>query len=80
MHYAQGCNETRIAHCKEETCDLQKPSGSAVQLREVECNLNCHQVCPDSGAHFTQMVERPSGTDKLHARGPVGMDGLTSLK
>ena len=24
------------------------------QLREVECNLNCHQICPDSGVHFNQ--------------------------
>jgi hypothetical protein len=27
---------------------------SAVERqREVKCNLNCHQVCPDFGVHFT---------------------------
>ena len=37
---------------------LQKPRGSAVQLREVQCNLNCHQVCPDSGVHFISIPKR----------------------
>ena len=28
----------------------------AVLLREVQCNLNCHQVCPDSAVHFIEPV------------------------
>ncbi|HEY8905025.1 MAG TPA: helix-turn-helix domain-containing protein [Rhodoferax sp.] len=36
---------------------LNKPRignwGDVFQLRDVECNLNCHQVCPDSGVHFS---------------------------
>jgi putative transposase len=29
-----------------------KTGDSTVQLREVECNLNWYQSCPDSGVHF----------------------------
>ena len=36
----------------ESVIPIAKTGGGAVQRRKVECNLNFHQVCPDSRVHF----------------------------
>ena len=38
-----------------------KNRGSAVQLREIECNLNWYQSCPDSRVHFSSLQDRVKG-------------------